>query len=66
MSDWISAFIIVVLVLGAVYLLSRLRGGASSCPTCGGSVRLQGTQLMCDACKQNVGVSINGKHYISP
>ena len=65
MSGWTGAFFIVVLVLSAVYARLRLRGGAMSCPTCGGPARLHGTQLMCDVCKRCVGVSINGKPYIS-
>jgi hypothetical protein len=65
MSDWIGTAVILVLISGAVYMRLRLRGSSLSCPTCGAPARLQGTQLMCDACKQCVGVSINGKPYIS-
>ena len=65
MSDWIDAAVISALIASAVYMRARSRDTSMSCPTCGGPARLQNTQLMCDVCKQSIGVNIDGKNYIS-
>ena len=63
MSYLIGAFVTIALVLGAFAVRSRWRGGSTPCPTCGGRTRVHEPYLMCDECKNLVGVVIDGHAY---
>ena len=61
-----SAIVILALIV-AVFALMRLgrHGRVVSCPTCGSAARLHEPYWMCDDCKRMVGVSIDGRPFIS-
>jgi len=63
MNVWLGAFIAVALLLAAIAVRSRSRGGTISCPLCGEPARLHDQYVMCDSCQRCVGLSIDNKTY---
>ena len=62
MNILLSTFCIVALILAALALRSRSRGGAISCPSCDGPARLHEPYVMCDSCQRCIGLRINNKN----
>jgi hypothetical protein len=65
MKVWLGAFVAVALLLAVVAMRSRSRGGATSCPSCGGPTRLHEPYVMCDSCQSSIGIIVNNKIYLS-
>ena len=61
------AVIVILVAIVAAFALVRLKrhGRVVSCPTCGSVARLHERYWMCDDCKRMIGVSIDGRPFIS-
>jgi hypothetical protein len=58
MNLWLGAFVAAALLLAAIAVRSRSRGGIISCPLCGGPARLQEPYVMGDSCQRCVGLNL--------